>query len=55
MLSSGYLNMFELWCQVTTALNSLNAFKIWKDWSKQSSDYNNVKNDKYGDIGSPIY
>ena len=54
MLPLDYLNNFELWFKITTVLKSLNAFKIWKDWSKQSMNYNNVKNKRYWDIANPF-
>ena len=54
MLPLDYLNNFELWFKVTTVLKSLNAFNIWKDWSKQSMNYNNVKNKRYWDIANPF-
>ena len=54
MLPLDYLNNFELWFKITTVLKSLNAFNIWKDWSKQSMNYNNVKNKRYWDIANPF-
>ena len=54
MLSPEYLNNFELWFKITTVLKSLNAIRIWKDWSKQSINYDSVKNKRYWNIANPF-
>ena len=41
-----YVDNYDDWLITTTCLKSLSKYELWEEWSKKSSEYNKVENDR---------
>jgi hypothetical protein len=46
LLNLKYLNNYDEWLLITTCLKSCNKYIIWQNWSKNSNNYNKIKNEQ---------
>ena len=40
------MNNYDEWLLITTCLKSCNKYIIWQNWSKNSNNYNKIKNEQ---------